>query len=116
MRRMERITGRTNDMIILRGVNLFPTQIEDILLKTEWCGRHFQIELTREDQLDRMMIKAEALPEFWALRHARRDGGDYRAGQEPARRVGQRGDRATRSDRALGRQGAPGHRLARTLT
>jgi phenylacetate-CoA ligase len=65
MRRMEKITGRTDDMIILRGVNLFPTQIEEILLETEWCGGHFQIELTRAGRLDVMTVRAEALPEFW---------------------------------------------------
>ena len=65
MRRMERITGRTDDMIILRGVNLFPMQIEEILLETKWCGGHFQIELTREGRLDAMINKAEALPKFW---------------------------------------------------
>ncbi len=65
MRRMERVAGRTDDMIILRGVNLFPTQIEEILLEMAWCGGHFQIELTRENRLDKMTIKAEALPEYW---------------------------------------------------
>jgi phenylacetate-CoA ligase len=41
MRRMEKVTGRSDDMIILRGVNVFPTQIEEALLTTEWCGGHF---------------------------------------------------------------------------
>ena len=48
MRRMEKVTGRSDDMIILRGVNVFPTQIEEALLATDWCGGHFIIELTRE--------------------------------------------------------------------
>jgi phenylacetate-CoA ligase len=65
MRRMERITGRSDDMIILRGVNLFPTQIEEILLETEWCGGHFQIELSSKGRLDSMLIRAEALADFW---------------------------------------------------
>src|ERR1700716_328829 len=47
MRRMEKVTGRSDDMIILRGVNVFPTQIEEVLLATGWCGGHFMIELTR---------------------------------------------------------------------
>jgi len=38
MRRMEKVTGRSDDMIILRGVNVFPTQIEEVLLATDWCG------------------------------------------------------------------------------
>ena len=48
MRRMEKVTGRSDDMIILRGVNVFPTQIEEVLLGSDWCGGHFIIELTRE--------------------------------------------------------------------
>jgi phenylacetate-CoA ligase len=48
MRRMEKVAGRSDDMIILRGVNVFPTQIEEALLATGWCGGHFIIELTRE--------------------------------------------------------------------
>ncbi len=66
MRRMEKITGRSDDMIILRGVNVFPTQIEEVLLGTDWCGGHFQIELTREGRLDAMTVLAEARPESWS--------------------------------------------------
>jgi phenylacetate-CoA ligase len=65
MRRMEKVTGRSDDMIILRGVNVFPTQIEEVLLGTNWCGGHFIIELTREDRMDEMAIHAEARPEHW---------------------------------------------------
>ncbi|WP_407159639.1 phenylacetate--CoA ligase PaaK [Bradyrhizobium sp. STM 3557] len=65
MRRMEKVTGRSDDMIILRGVNLFPTQIEEILLATEWCGGHFILELTREGRMDELTIFAEARPESW---------------------------------------------------
>jgi phenylacetate-CoA ligase len=65
MRRMEKVTGRSDDMIILRGVNVFPTQIEEALLATEWCGGHFIIELTREGRLDRMAVHAEARLEYW---------------------------------------------------
>jgi phenylacetate-CoA ligase len=65
MRRMEKVTGRSDDMIILRGVNVFPTQIEEALLATEWCGGHFIIELTREGRLDAMKVRAEARPERW---------------------------------------------------
>ncbi|MBN9012068.1 MAG: phenylacetate--CoA ligase, partial [Rhizobiales bacterium] len=57
--------GRSDDMIILRGVNVFPTQIEEALLATEWCGGHFQIELTREGRMDEMTVLAEARPESW---------------------------------------------------
>jgi phenylacetate-CoA ligase len=65
MRRMEKVTGRSDDMIILRGVNLFPTQIEEILLATDWCGGHFILELTREGRMDQLTIHAEARPESW---------------------------------------------------
>ena len=65
MRRMEKITGRSDDMIILRGVNVFPTQIEEVLLGTDWCGGHFIIELTREGRMDEMTVLAEARPESW---------------------------------------------------
>jgi len=65
MRRMQKVTGRSDDMIILRGVNLFPTQIEEILLATSWCGGHFILELTREGRMDELTIFAEARPESW---------------------------------------------------
>ena len=65
MRRMEKVTGRSDDMIILRGVNVFPTQIEEVLLATDWCGGHFIIELTREGRMDVMTVQAEARPERW---------------------------------------------------
>ncbi len=65
MRRMEKVTGRSDDMIILRGVNLFPTQIEEVLLATDWCGGHFIMELTRDGRMDELTIVAEARPESW---------------------------------------------------
>src|ERR1700749_2697673 len=65
MRRMEKVTGRSDDMIILCGVNVFPTQIEEALLATQWCGGHFLIGLTREGRMDEMAIHAEARPEHW---------------------------------------------------
>src|SRR6202158_318056 len=65
MRRMEKVTGRSDDMIILRGVNVFPTQIEEVLLGTDWCGGHFVIELTREGRMDEMTVLAEARAESW---------------------------------------------------
>ena len=65
MRRMAKVTGRSDDMIILRGVNVFPTQIEEVLLATDWCGGHFIIELTREGRMDVMTVLAEARPGHW---------------------------------------------------
>jgi phenylacetate-CoA ligase len=60
MRRMEKVTGRSDDMIILRGVNVFPTQIEEQLMATPGLGPHFQIELTREGRMDEMTVHVEA--------------------------------------------------------
>jgi phenylacetate-CoA ligase len=65
MRRMEKITGRSDDMIILRGVNVFPTQIEELLLATDWSNGHYQIELTREGRLDEMTVHSEARVSSW---------------------------------------------------
>jgi phenylacetate-CoA ligase len=62
-RRMEKVTGRCDDMIILRGVNLFPSQIEEIVLRTPGVAPHFRLELTREGRLDRLTVRAEARPE-----------------------------------------------------
>ncbi|WP_108002181.1 phenylacetate--CoA ligase PaaK [Mycoplana dimorpha] len=65
MRRMEKVTGRSDDMIILRGVNVFPSQIEEALLATDWCAGHFVIELCREGRMDKMTVLAEARQEHW---------------------------------------------------
>ena len=61
MRRMEKITGRSDDMMIIRGVNVFPTQIEEQLLKISELSPHFQIELIKEKRLDKMIIYTEVL-------------------------------------------------------
>ena len=60
MRRMEKVTGRSDDMIILRGVNVFPTQIEEALLACPGLAPHFQIELTKPDRMDQMRVITEA--------------------------------------------------------
>jgi len=62
MRRMEKITGRSDDMMIVRGVNVFPTQIEELILRDERLAPHFVIELRREDRLDEMTVKVESRP------------------------------------------------------
>jgi len=61
MRRMEKITGRSDDMMILRGVNVFPTQIEEQILAIEGLAPHFQIELMRQGRLDEMIVHVEAM-------------------------------------------------------
>jgi phenylacetate-CoA ligase len=63
MRRMEKITGRTDDMIILRGVNLFPTQIEEVVLRTPGLSPHFALELTTRGRLDHLVCRVEARPD-----------------------------------------------------
>ncbi|MFC3569307.1 phenylacetate--CoA ligase PaaK [Paracoccus sp. TOH] len=62
MRRIEKITGRSDDMIILRGVNVFPTQIEEQILKCDGLAPHFQIELTRAGRMDTMTVHVECAP------------------------------------------------------
>ncbi len=59
-RRMEKITGRSDDMIILRGVNVFPSQIEELVLSCEGLSPHFQISLERAGRMDRMTIRVES--------------------------------------------------------
>ncbi|SDS67893.1 phenylacetate-CoA ligase [Nocardioides scoriae] len=59
MRRMQKITGRTDDMIILRGVNLFPTQVEELILATDELSPHFQCVLDRDGHLDSMTVLVE---------------------------------------------------------
>ncbi|MCA1369493.1 phenylacetate--CoA ligase [Bradyrhizobium sp. BRP14] len=59
MRRIEKITGRCDDMMILRGVNVFPTQIEEQILKCRGLAPHFQIELTRAGRMDNMTVHVE---------------------------------------------------------
>ena len=63
MRRMEKVTGRSDDMLIIRGVNLFPTQIEELVLANPDLAGHYQIELTRPARLDEMTVRVEARPD-----------------------------------------------------
>jgi phenylacetate-CoA ligase len=65
MRRMEKITGRSDDMIILRGVNVFPSQIEEALLATDWCAGHFLIQISCRGKMDVMTVQAEAKATHW---------------------------------------------------
>ncbi len=60
MRRMEKVTGRSDDMMIVRGVNVFPTQIEEQLLRCDGLSPHFLIELDREQRLDVVRLHVEA--------------------------------------------------------
>jgi phenylacetate-CoA ligase len=66
MRRMARITGRSDDMLIIRGVNLFPSQIEEALLTLAGLTPHYQLEITRETHLDQLAVHVECLAEIAA--------------------------------------------------
>jgi phenylacetate-CoA ligase len=59
MRRMQKITGRTDDMIILRGVNLFPTQIEELIMRVPALSPHFQLHLSKEGRMDQLAVHVE---------------------------------------------------------
>ncbi|RVU22945.1 phenylacetate--CoA ligase [Streptomyces antnestii] len=61
-RRMQKVTGRCDDMIILRGVNVFPSQIEEIVLRTPGVAPHFQLELSRRGRMDHLTVRVEARP------------------------------------------------------
>jgi phenylacetate-CoA ligase len=63
MRRMGRIQGRSDDMLIVRGVNVFPSQIEELVLKVPGLAPHYQIELSRAAHLDRLVVAVECLAE-----------------------------------------------------
>ena len=62
LRRMEKITGRSDDMMILRGVNVFPTQIEEQILKDQRFAPHYQIEMYKDGAMDAMRVHAELAP------------------------------------------------------
>ena len=64
MRRMSKITGRSDDMLIIRGVNVFPTQIEEILLRNPNLCAQYQIQVTREGHLDELDVLVELRPEL----------------------------------------------------
>ncbi|MGE5669501.1 MAG: phenylacetate--CoA ligase PaaK [Betaproteobacteria bacterium] len=61
-RRMQKITGRSDDMMIIRGVNVFPTQIEEQILRDPLLAPHYQVEITRPGNLDEMTILVERAP------------------------------------------------------
>jgi phenylacetate-CoA ligase len=63
-RRMEKVTGRSDDMIILRGVNVFPTQLEELVVRTGGLSPHFQLILGRAGRLDTLTVRVEARSDF----------------------------------------------------
>jgi phenylacetate-CoA ligase len=60
MRRMAKITGRSDDMLIIRGVNVFPSQIEELIFRCAGLAPHYEIEITRPNRLDEIRIVVEA--------------------------------------------------------
>ena len=62
MRRMEKITGRSDDMLIIRGVNVFPSQIEELILKTPGLSPHYVLEVTKHGPLDHLTVVVEGEP------------------------------------------------------
>ena len=60
MRRMDKITGRSDDMMIIRGVNVFPSQIEEMILKVAGLSPHYQLEISRDNNLDNLTVNVEA--------------------------------------------------------
>ena len=70
VRRIEKISGRSDDMIILRGVNVFPTQVEELLLRVEGLSPHYQLVLSRPQRLDEMTVRVEARPDVAAEQRA----------------------------------------------
>jgi len=73
MRRMERITGRSDDMLIIRGVNVFPSQIEELILKQPELAPHYLLEVSKEGPLDHLTVLVEMRPEFDGLPQAKKD-------------------------------------------
>jgi phenylacetate-CoA ligase len=72
MRRIQKITGRSDDMLIIRGVNVFPSQVEELILKQPKLAPHYQIEVTRPDRLDEIAVLVEPKQELGSMGEADR--------------------------------------------
>jgi phenylacetate-CoA ligase len=62
MRRMAKVTGRTDDMLIIRSVNMFPSQIEELILRLPALAPHYMLEVSRTGALDHLTVKVEPHP------------------------------------------------------
>jgi phenylacetate-CoA ligase len=69
MRRFAKMTGRTDDMLVIRGVNVFPSQVEELILDRPGLAPHYEIEVSRPLRLDEMVVIVEARPELAAAAH-----------------------------------------------
>ncbi|WP_258358741.1 phenylacetate--CoA ligase family protein [Moorella sulfitireducens] len=67
--RLAKITGRTDDMLIIRGVNVFPSQVESVLMEIEGVAPHYQLIISRRNYLDELEIQVEVDPEFFSDRY-----------------------------------------------
>jgi phenylacetate-CoA ligase len=65
-RRINRITGRTDDMLIINGVNVFPSQIEEVIMKMKEVGNNYQIVVEKTGALDKLTVKTEVTPEIFS--------------------------------------------------
>ena len=72
MRRMEKITGRSDDMLIIRGVNMFPSQVEELILKEPRLAPHYVLEISRPDKMDELAVLVELKPEYATANEADR--------------------------------------------
>jgi len=88
MRRMDKITGRSDDMLIVRGVNLFPTQVEELILRMPELAAQYQLVLTRSGHLDELEIVTEVRPEHDAMGTPARDELAQRLGQAVKSHIG----------------------------
>ncbi|WP_371323212.1 phenylacetate--CoA ligase PaaK [Dechloromonas sp. ZY10] len=73
MRRIGKITGRSDDMLIIRGVNVFPSQIEELILRQPRLSPHYMLELTRDGHLDSLKVNVEMKPEFQFVGQAEKE-------------------------------------------
>lgn len=69
MRRFEKVTGRSDDMLIIRGVNVFPTQIEELICKMPKLAPQYLLELDKQGHMDTLTVKVEVNPEANVGRH-----------------------------------------------
>ena len=90
-RRMQKVTGRTDDMMIVRGVNLFPTQVEEQILTVEGLAPHYVCVLTRPGNLDELTVRVESVGEPDEVR--RGAGGDAGRADQARHRGDARGSR-----------------------
>lgn len=88
MRRIDKITGRSDDMLIVRGVNLFPTQVEEIVLRIPELSAQYQLVLTRSGNMDELEVLSEVRPEFDHLSIADRDSVANRLGHAIKNHIG----------------------------